>query len=174
MNEHAENINFGTYSLRFSVLASTLQPTVDIHASTELQKLYARTKCVLDQLMIILLRNSAFSGKYSSSSSLVTQTKSSHFLMLNLLVAITWDLKKNCWKGETKCQSLIFDNRNHREHRCWYLSAEASGRQKKKRFTKAYLNRWRVWHILCWLCSDMAHGGISNKICVWQISQDRF
>lgn len=54
------------------------------------------------QLMIILLKNSACSGKYSINSSFVTQTKSSHFPMLNLLLAITCDLKKNFWQDFSK------------------------------------------------------------------------
>lgn len=49
------------------------------------------------QLMIIFSRNDACSGKYSISSSFVTHTWSSAFLILNLLVAMTCDLKKNLY-----------------------------------------------------------------------------
>lgn len=55
---------------------------------------------ICHQLMIIFLKNSACSGKYSRSSSLVTQTKSSHFPMLNFWASTTWDLKKNRWQKE--------------------------------------------------------------------------
>lgn len=67
--------------------------------------------------MIILLRKSACSGKYSSSSSLVTQTKSSHFLILYLLVAMTWDLKKKRW----------------RNHKIWLISSQSWDKKEKKK-----------------------------------------
>lgn len=54
------------------------------------------------QLMIILLKNSACSGKNSKSSSLVTHTKSSQLLMLYFDAATTLHLKKNLYSTTQK------------------------------------------------------------------------
>lgn len=54
------------------------------------------------------MRKAACSGKYSISSSLLTQTWSSHLPNLNLLVPITCDLKKNrCKIQQSKCEFSI-------------------------------------------------------------------
>lgn len=141
---------------------------------------------ICHQLMIIFLKNSACSGKYSKSSSLVTQTKSSHFPMLNFWASTTWDLKKNRWQKEKHRlgKQHTLEGTPSEVHVCnqYEIGIDWNGKQKQalhqyvKRkiqpFWSKYLIRFR--DILCLLYNHVPHRSISNKVSVRKVSNHRF
>lgn len=137
--------------------------------------------------MIILLKKSACSGKYSINSSFVTQTKSSHFLKSNLFLAITWDLKKNLYR---KISAKEFIINFHRKQKYWKgcgttkerkclegisrRCQPSKSRPKYHNFLWIYLKRWGSWMVFIRLNNHMGHWSISNQKGIGEISYDWF